>query len=66
MITKGTYASRDPRIKCEGCRRWMRSRPKLGDGYATRRPAPVASYCTDCKLPERLARRVNEGDPRGE
>lgn len=58
---RSLYESRDPRIKCTGCRRWMRIRPKPGDGYATRRRAPVASHCTDCKLPERLVRRLEEG-----
>ena len=42
------YRRRDYRMKCTGCRRWMRHRPTLGSDQVMRRAVPHAGHCVDC------------------
>lgn len=47
-LTHEEYKRRDYRSKCGGCRRWMRSRVRSGDGYVQRRAVPHADRCIEC------------------
>lgn len=60
------YTRRDYRVKCLGCRRWMRWH---SSSHPRRRRAPHAAYCTTCPVKDKrtfdplLATLINKGDP---
>lgn len=43
------YRRADYRLKCTGCRRWMRYKPTVNTP-AKRRPAPNAGRCVNCPV----------------
>jgi hypothetical protein len=42
------YRTRDLRLRCRGCRRWMRFGEPTAKTPATRQKAPNANFCIAC------------------
>lgn len=53
QLTPEEHRERDFRVRCYGCKRYMRFTPSPPKSPATRRPSPHANRCTDCLPPVR-------------